>query len=158
RRDDGAAQGRHGILVSGGGGRFAEPLYATAIAAHAQLGDDAAPMTIVAGPLCPDDQVARLRAAAAAWPTVCVERSVADLYGAMRGAALSISQCGYNTALDIVRAGVPAIVVPFDENGDSEQTVRARRLERLGALRVLSAGSGTTALAGAIRAAAGFHP
>ena len=62
-----------------------------------------------------------------------------DLSAEMAASRLSISQCGYNTALDIVRAGVPALVVPFADGGETEQTDRARRLEALGALRVLPA-------------------
>ena len=48
-----------------------------------------------------------------------------------------MSQCGYNTALDLLRARVPALVVPFAEGREDEQTRRAARLERCGALRVL---------------------
>jgi predicted glycosyltransferase len=149
---------RAGVLVSGGGGRFAERLYTMAIDAHALLGDAAPPMTVVAGPLCPDDLFARLRGAAATRPAIRVERTVADLCGAMRRAAVSVSQCGYNTALDILRAAVPAVVVPFDDNGDTEQTVRATRLEQLRAVCVVRAAAGPAALARAVIAAQGVHP
>ena len=47
-----------------------------------------------------------------------------------------MSQCGYNTALDIVRTGVPALVVPYATPEEDEQTRRARRLESLGLLQV----------------------
>jgi predicted glycosyltransferase len=76
----------------------------------------------------------------------------------MRRAAISVSQCGYNTALDIVRAGVPAVVVPFDDNGDSEQTVRADRLAALNAVRVVRSAAGADVLAAAIAAATGSTP
>ena len=85
--------------------------------------------------------------------------TVDDLSDAMRASAISVSQCGYNTALDILRAGVPALVVPFADNGDSEQSERARRLERLGAVRVLEAERLRTGdLATAIRATIAFVP
>jgi predicted glycosyltransferase len=155
---DEAVRVRSGILVSGGGGRFAERLYTMAIAAHARLGDPAPPMTIVAGPLCPDDLFTRLCTIAATRRGIHLERTIADLCGAMRRAAVSVSQCGYNTALDIVRAAVPAIVVPFDDNGDTEQTVRAARLAQLQAVRVVRAGEGPAALADALLAAQTFHP
>jgi predicted glycosyltransferase len=158
RRTDEGVRPRSGILVSGGGGRFAERLYAMAMDAHALLGDAAPPMTIVAGPLCPDDLFARLCTAAATRRAIRVERTVADLCGAMRGAAVSVSQCGYNTALDIVRAAVPAIVVPFDDNGDTEQTVRAMRLEQLQAVRVVRAAAGAAALAQAVIAVQRVQP
>lgn len=55
----------------------------------------------------------------------------------MHTAVASISQCGYNTALDILQAQVPALVVPFVTAQEDEQMRRARRLEQLGAVRVL---------------------
>jgi predicted glycosyltransferase len=125
------------ILVSGGGGRFAERLYLAAIEAHALLAADRS-MLVVAGPLCPPEVVDRLRSAAAGHARVQIVSTVSDLSREMLASAVSVSQCGYNTALDIVRARVPALVVPFADNGDSEQTERASRLERLNLLRVLS--------------------
>src|SRR5678815_725904 len=52
-------------------------------------------------------------------------------------ARASISQCGYNTAMEIVQAQAPALVVPFADGGEDEQFKRARRLEALSAMRVL---------------------
>lgn len=56
----------------------------------------------------------------------------------MRVSSASVSQCGYNTALDILQAGTPALVVPFAEGNEDEQTRRAQRLEQLGAVRMLA--------------------
>ena len=63
-------------------------------------------------------------------------RSVPDLAAELSQARASISQCGYNTALDLVRTGVPALVVPYATPEEDEQTRRARRLEQLGVLKV----------------------
>ncbi|PYR51393.1 MAG: hypothetical protein DMF95_08550 [Acidobacteria bacterium] len=60
-----------------------------------------------------------------------------DLALEMARATVSVSQCGYNTALDIIKSGVAALVVPFSDAGENEQSNRASRLQRLGALRVL---------------------
>jgi predicted glycosyltransferase len=51
-----------------------------------------------------------------------------------------VSQCGYNTALDVLRAGVPALVVPFAAPGEDEQARRAARLAATGAVRALDPG------------------
>jgi predicted glycosyltransferase len=67
-----------------------------------------------------------------------VVRHVDDLCAEMRRSAVSVSQCGYNTAMDILRSGTPAIVVPFSEAQEDEQERRARRLAELGALRVVA--------------------
>jgi predicted glycosyltransferase len=70
-----------------------------------------------------------------------------------------VSQCGYNTALDLLRAGVPALVVPFAEGREDEQTRRAERLERLGAVRVLEASRADgRALAAAVLDLLRFRP
>ena len=94
-------------------------------------------MRIVTGPFLPAQDADALRSEAGRSPGLTVERFVPDLCAAMVRASASVSQCGYNTALDVLRAGVPALVVPYDEGRETEQSERARRLADLGALRVL---------------------
>jgi predicted glycosyltransferase len=62
---------------------------------------------------------------------------VPDLGAELSQAAASVSQCGYNTALELLRARVPALVVPYATAEEDEQQRRARRLALLGAVRVL---------------------
>ncbi len=72
---------------------------------------------------------------------------------------MSVSQCGYNTALEVVRSGVPALFVPFAAPGEDEQTRRAMRLAALGLARVLDpAALDPPALAEALRATRTFRP
>jgi predicted glycosyltransferase len=123
------------LVVSAGGGIVGAPLLTTAVEAHRLLGD--VEMKVVAGPFFPEDSWQDLRRRATKGRGLSLIRSVPDLGAELRGARASLSQCGYNTAMDIVRARVPALIVPFAENGEDEQTKRARRLERLGAVRVL---------------------
>jgi predicted glycosyltransferase len=66
-------------------------------------------------------------------------RQVPDMVAEMRRARASVSQYGYNTALDIVVSGVPALVVPYATQTENEQGERATRLAALGALRHLGA-------------------
>ena len=148
------------ILVSAGGGVVGETLFRTAVAAHALLWPELrVPMKIIAGPFLPDAQWHALNHLVRQLPGVSVRRTVPDMCAEMRRAAVSISQCGYNTALDILHAEVPALVVPFSEGREDEQIQRARRLERLGALRLLEPQCLTpTALADAIRDLFRFTP
>ena len=82
-----------------------------------------------------------------------------DLGAELRSAAASISQCGYNTALELIDARVPALVVPFATPEEDEQLARARRLEELGAVRVLApAHLDADALAEAALALLDFEP
>jgi predicted glycosyltransferase len=72
---------------------------------------------------------------------------------------VSVSQVGYNTTMDLLGCTTPAVVVPYVEGREDEQAERARRLERLGALRVVDPDrlSGD-ALAAAVRDALGWTP
>lgn len=125
------------ILVSAGGGLVGETLFRAAVAAYPLLGEsEDVTMKIVAGPFLPEAAWRALRESARRVRGLSVRRFVSDLCAEMRGSAASVSQCGYNTALDVLRAGVPALVVPFADGGEDEQQKRARRLESLGALRV----------------------
>lgn len=145
------------LIVSAGGGIASAELLRTAVEAHRLLGD--LPMKIVTGPFLPEDDWQALQRQSVGRRGLTLRRSVPDLGGELHAARASVSQCGYNTALDILRARVPALVVPFAERGEDEQTRRARRLERLGAVRVLDpADLRPQVLADEIRALLRFWP
>ncbi|HEX8068769.1 MAG TPA: glycosyltransferase [Pyrinomonadaceae bacterium] len=148
------------ILVSAGGGLVGEPLLRAAVAAYAKLSrTQDVRMKIVAGPFLPADAWRRLRAAARGRRGLSVTRFVPDLCAEMRRSAASVSQCGYNSALDILRADTPALVVPFADGGEDEQLKRARRLEGLGAVRVVEQQElNATRLAAELRALLDFKP
>lgn len=126
------------VVVSAGGGLVGEPLLRTAIDAHALLWPtERIPMRVIGGPFLPDPAWAALQGRAAGRKGLSLRRSVPDMGVELASASASISQCGYNTALEVMQAGVPALVVPYAAPGEDEQTRRARLLERRGALRVL---------------------
>src|SRR6476646_1473558 len=126
------------IVVSAGGGLVGEMLLRTAIQAYEFLRAPAKPeRRIIGGPFIPEESWQTLEEIARQKQGISLIRSVPDLGVELRSAAASISQCGYNTAMDILCSRVSALVVPFSGEKQDEQMNRARRLERLGALRVL---------------------
>ena len=130
--------GQPEVLVSAGGGKVgAELLRSAALAHQRHLAHRGVLTRIVTGPFLDDATVRALEASAASCPGLRTERFIPDLATAMAAASASISQCGYNTALDIVRSGVPSVVVPHDDGRETEQAERARRLADLGVMRVL---------------------
>jgi len=146
---------RKRIVVSAGGGIVGEPLLQMAVDALSHFQNDPqVEMKIIAGPFYPEEAWDRLRAAARGKPRLSVVRHVSNLCDELRAAAVSISQAGYNTCLDVLRAQVPALLVPFARGSENEQHKRALRLQRLGAARVLNQVDLNPAdLAAAIRAA-----
>jgi len=123
------------VIVSTGGGAVGENLMRTALAARRAGHLVEYPWRMLAGgnldPAVFDD----LRDQAP--DGVIVERARPDFRKLLDGAALSISQGGYNTVMDVLAAGCPALVVPFADGSESEQTFRARKFERRGLLHVL---------------------
>jgi predicted glycosyltransferase len=59
-----------------------------------------------------------------------IERNRPDFSELIKRARLSISQAGYNTVTDILNSTTAAVVVPFAEAGEMEQTMRAQILQR----------------------------
>lgn len=64
-------------------------------------------------------------------------RARPDYRTLLAGAALSISQSGYNTVTDLLATGTPSVLVPFEAGGETEQRLRAERLAARGLARVL---------------------
>ena len=130
-------RGTH-LLVSAGGGIVGDELFRNALAAREHLSRPL-PLRVIAGPFLPEPHWRALQQQAGALPGVELVRHVGDMVAEMRAARASLSQCGYNTALDLVVAGVPALVAPYETATENEQRGRAERLAELGALQCLGA-------------------
>ena len=121
------------VVVSAGGGWVGGALMQAALDAQRSLWEEhQLPMTLITGPLADNAEFASLMAEATERPGISVLRSVPDLVPALRMASVSISQCGYNTTLDLLKTRVPAIVVPFGNERENEQPRRALRLAQCG--------------------------
>ena len=150
----------HRVLVSAGGGIVGGSLLRAAMTAQRELWPALGlPMTIVAGPFLPEPEWLALAQDAGAIPGLTLLRSVPDLGAEMRRVTLSVSQCGYNTAMDILSSGVKALVVPFTRAQEDEQLKRARRLALRGLVRLLPEDAlNADTLARELRQLAGFEP
>jgi predicted glycosyltransferase len=124
------------ILVSIGGGRVGHELIECAITASALL-EISHRIHIVTGPHCPEEIFLTLQQSITKMPAITLERFTPDFPALLQQADLSISMAGYNTCMDIVSAGVRAIVYPFVGNNNQEQTIRAMKLEKLGRVQVI---------------------
>ncbi len=133
-----SADGHGEVIVSAGGGAAGEGLLRAAVdAALAATADPGPRWRVLLGARAPQALVAHAAAVAGASSRLVVERDRDDLPGLLRNCAVSISQAGYNTVLEVVAARARAIVVPHAEGGEREQTIRARRFAARGLLEVL---------------------
>jgi predicted glycosyltransferase len=139
------------ILVSVGGGAVGGPLLRAALAARPMTSLARAPWRLIAGPNLPESEFAGL--AANLQPGVMLERFRTDFRELLAASRLSLSQAGYNTIMDILGAGARALVLPFAEGAESEQTLRARLLAARGLLSLAEPPFEPAPLARAIEAA-----
>jgi predicted glycosyltransferase len=124
------------ILISAGGGAVGRPLLQAAVEARALSAERARPWRLITGGNLPQAAFERLQADAKGF---IVERFRTDFKDLLARCRVSISQGGYNTVLEILASRTPAVIVPFAEGAESEQTDRARLLAEKGLLRLLPA-------------------
>ncbi|MGH6874623.1 MAG: glycosyltransferase family protein [Aestuariivirgaceae bacterium] len=131
-RSQPAAAGEHfDIVVSAGGGAAGARLIAESINA-AKLLPENLRWCVITGPNLP------AKSTISSPPSnLGVFAFRPDFPALLAGARLSISQAGYNTVCDMLQANCRSVLVPFAEGGETEQTMRANRLETLGLAKVL---------------------
>ena len=146
------------VIVSAGGGAVGGRLLEAALAARPRSRLRDAPWRLLAGANLPETDFRQLAARAPAG--VAVERFRPDFGALLRRARLSISQGGYNTLMEVLDAGLRAVVVPYAGGLETEQTLRARLLAARGLIEVVGEDElGPASLAAAVdRALAGTAP
>ncbi len=132
----GETAGAGEVLVSAGGGAMGGALLRAALGAR-RLGCLAdAGWRLLAGPNLPAEEFAALSADLP--DGVVVERYRSDFSQMLRRCRVSVSQAGYNTVLEIIAAVAPAVLVPFAEMQETEQTLRAELLAARGVVEMVA--------------------
>jgi len=123
------------IVVSAGGGSVGQALFECAIKSAKR-----SPLRwrLLVGGANSEARIAELKTLADD-PMIKIEPVRSDFRQMLHHVTASVSMCGYNTALDVLQTGVPAVFVPFDDGGEVEQTLRARALSVQSGIEVLSA-------------------
>lgn len=129
-----ASPERYDTVISAGGGAVGALLIEAALDARILL-QDTSPWCVITGPNLPQADFDRFAAKADA--NVSLFRFRTDFPNLLPNAGLSISQAGYNTVCDLLQARCRALLVPFAAGGETEQTVRAEKLEALGLARLI---------------------
>lgn len=118
-------EGAGEIIVTAGGGPVGRKLFETSMEA-ARIGGHR--WRLLVGGSDAAAVCARLNDRANGAP-VFAEPLRADYRAMLTRCAAAVGQCGYNTAIDWLQAGVPGVFVPFAEAGEVEQTLRAASLQ-----------------------------
>jgi predicted glycosyltransferase len=123
------------IVASAGGGSVGKPILESAIGAFDYLNIETTPhLFVYTGPYIDQREFAELTALKKS-QRIQIAKFTPDFLSFLSAADISISMAGYNTTMNILSAGVPALVWPFAAN--REQRLRAERLADRGALKLL---------------------
>ena len=108
------------VVVAAGGGLAGENLYQLALST-AQLDKTGRTWRFMTG--------AKVDAHAGLWENlpahIKAEPNRADFRELLSSSSILISQCGYNSMMDVLVTGIPTIVVPFEGAAETEQLQRA---------------------------------
>lgn len=145
------------VVVSSGGGAVGLNLLKTAINARPLSGAKDRTWRILIGAAADEAELEELKALAP--PGVIVERARRDFTSLLKNCALSISQGGYNTVMEILHARCRAVIVPYAGGLETEQTLRAELLAKKGVLQIADeAGLSAEILAAKVDAALSGPP
>ena len=152
--DDASDAGCDEIIVSAGGGVVAESLIRSVFGARSLTSLNTHRWRCLLGSNVPEalfDELSRI-----APEGVFVERNRSDFQTLLRNCRLSVSQAGYNTVLDVLVSGAPAVLAPFGDGHEREQSLRAEAVSALTQISVvLPAELTAPRLARAVEAAIG---
>jgi predicted glycosyltransferase len=157
RTPAGSPAGRGEVLVSAGGGAVGMRLLEVAIQARPLTGLAERTWRVLGGVNAPADRFSALIALAQAkgQGRIIVERAREDFTTLIANCAVSVSQGGYNTMMELLQAGTRAVVVPFAGGSETEQSLRARLFRERGLIELVEeAELGPQTLAAAIDKAA----
>ena len=122
------------VVASAGGGKVGFPLLEAVVHALRFMETrNTLHLHVFTGPFMSKEEFERLKSLSS--KRMKVIRFGPDFLSYLAAADLSVSMAGYNTCMNILAAGVPALVWPFSRN--REQRLRAERLSRLGALEAI---------------------
>jgi predicted glycosyltransferase len=117
-----------GVVVSAGGARMGGPLLRAAGHARPLSALSGFPWRFFVGDDLPAVERRRLRQG----PGLTVECARPDFRSLLGQAAVSISQAGYNTVMDVLAMRTRCVLAPYAAHGQSEQALRAGRLAQRG--------------------------
>jgi predicted glycosyltransferase len=137
----GGAAGKGEVIVSAGGGAVGASLLEAAMRAKPLSALRARTWRVLAGNNLPQRDFQRLARLAGRERGVEMERARADFTTLLSNCELSVSQAGYNTLMETIRAGARAVVVPFAGGNETEQTLRARSFAARGLLEMVAEGA-----------------
>lgn len=128
REELGLNDGDKLIVASAGGGKVGGPLLKSVVSAFSKRTDNTG-LAVFSGPFLDDEKFKELEEIAQkSTAKIVIKRFTNDFIPLLRIADGLISMAGYNTTMDILMTGIPALVHPFTQN--REQRMRIDKISQ----------------------------
>lgn len=121
------------IVGSIGSGSVGVELLTSLLHSFEQLNDPQLRLQIFSGPYLPQEEFHRL--AEHNCENIAIERFSPQFIDWLLAADLSVSMAGYNTTMNVLACGVPALMLPFGQN--REQKMRLDKLSTIAPVTIL---------------------
>ncbi len=118
------------ILVSAGSGSVGSYIYDAAIATASTTAGSQWRWRLLIGGSDPGAEIARLEKIDKG-KNVTIEANRSDFLELLTNCHCSVSMCGYNTAVELLMTNTAGVLIPFDEDKETEQTIRAGCMGRM---------------------------
>ncbi len=126
------------IVLSAGGGKVASPFINKMISSFIKYGFGKNNiLRVIVGPIFPNNDWLELQDLVKNSTNIILIRSVESLSETWEKAKLSISPGGYNTTIETLCSRIPALIVPYCNEENSEQKIRTTRLQKEGLVEML---------------------
>lgn len=126
------------IVLSAGGGKVAHPFILKIISSFRHYGfGDGITLQVITGPIYPLKSFKVLQDIVKNDNNIILNYSVESLSESWLDARLSISSGGYNTLMELISSGIPAIVSPYRNQTNSEQEIRSSYLNQMGLIKTM---------------------
>ncbi len=122
------------IIISAGGGAVGEKLLLTNLDLALNHANKQQIWRFLIGPNLAKTCVTKLKSLASdnINDNIIIENVRPDFRDLLAKSKLSISQAGYNSVMDLMVTKTPAILIPFAEGSESEQSLRAKIMQQHG--------------------------
>ncbi len=122
------------IIISAGGGAVGEKLLLTSLKLALSHANKQQIWRFLIGPNLVKNCTDKLKSLASdnINNNIIIENVRPDFRNLLARSKLSISQAGYNSVMDLIVTKTPAILIPFSEGSESEQSLRAKILQQHG--------------------------
>jgi len=127
------------IVLSAGGGKVAQPFIIKMVNSFKKFGfGEGNILRVITGPIYPKEDWIVLQESVKNNSDIILNRSVENLSTIWKQARLSISPGGYNTLMEVICSRIPALIVPYCNETNSEQEIRAIKLQKEGLVETIN--------------------